>query len=272
MSLNLKDTISNNINTNLKNTDPSSANLNQQALIDKALVNAGLPENKLNSIIALIKDRFMCDSACQQKRTADMYKEKWELAKKQYKEAPEEIALAEKNYYVFDKGYPAYKDMLYSRYTKTAEEFKQKSIEKHTQLNEEIEDLIASYETGIINLRGMNDLFEIKIARNKQLKRDIDDYMANTQTNGRKVVYEDRARDWLNTLWSIILFFYVVVLVLYIIYGGFIPNKEYLSWQGWLTIIAYILLPFLMSYLVNFLFAVVNYIKSWSFLFKTPHI
>jgi len=118
----------------------------------------------------------------------------------------------------------------------------------------------------------MNDLFEIKIARNKQLKRDIDDYMANTQTNGRKVVYEDRARDWLNTLWSIILFFYVVVLVLYIIYGGFIPNKEYLSWQGWLTIIAYILLPFLMSYLVNFLFAVVNYIKSWSFLFKTPHI
>ena len=93
----------------------NNISLQEQSLIDKTLINAGLPQNELSSLIALAKDKLSCDSDCQQKRSAEEYKKKWELAKKHYKEAPEQIALAEKNYYIYDKGYPAYKEMLYGK-------------------------------------------------------------------------------------------------------------------------------------------------------------
>uniref|UniRef100_A0A6C0IHM8 Uncharacterized protein n=1 Tax=viral metagenome TaxID=1070528 RepID=A0A6C0IHM8_9ZZZZ len=253
MSLNTQDNISN------------SMVLQEQALIDKALINAGLPENKINSLIAMAKDKLSCDSDCQQKRLADNYKKKWDLAKQQYISAPEDIKQAEKNYYIYDKGYPAYKDMLYERYTKSAAEFKTQSNKKYTLVNEEISNLIDNYDTSTLYLRRMNDLLRVKLKENDDLKREIDQYIGFTQTSGRKVIYEDRARDWLYTARNILLFIYFSLLVLYIIFGKFIPKQEYLQWRVWLMLIIYILFPyFVLDKIVKGIFFLYNYIKSWS--------
>ena len=270
----LKDTISDNINSlmqqqnnnnsnSLKTTTNASGsvNLQEQALIDKTLISAGLPENKINSLIALAADKLMCDGDCQQKRSSANYKQVWELAKKNYENAPEDIRQAEKNYYVFDKGYPAYQDMLYDRYAKTAAEFKKTSNEKYKKVNEEILQLIDTNETSTTYLKRMNELLRLKLGENEQLTKDIDQYLAQTQTSGRKVIYEDRGRDWLTTVRKIMLFFYFSLLVGYIILGSFIPNQLYKQWKVWLYIAIYIAFPFyIVDRAVRFIFIVVNYL------------
>jgi len=276
---NLKDTISDNINNLMQqqnnNSSPNSlkttmntngsVNLQEQALIDKTLISAGLPENKINSLIALAADKLMCDGDCQQKRSSANYKHKWELAKKNYADAPEDIRQAEKNYYVFDKGYPAYKDMLYDRYAKTAAEFKKTSNEKYKKVNEEILQLIDTNDTSTTYLQRMNELLRIKLGENEDLKRDIDQYLAQTQTSGRKVIYEDRGRDWLTTVRKIILFFYFSLLVGYIILGNFIPNQLYKQWKVWLYIALYIAFPlYVLDRMVRFAFYLLSLIESFS--------
>jgi hypothetical protein len=247
------------------NYTSSNLELQEQALIDKALINAGLPENQINSLIAMAKDKLSCDSNCQQKRLADSYKDKWELAKKQYTQAPEDIRQAEKNYYIYDKGYPAYKDMLYDRYTKSAEEFKKTSSVKHNQTKEEVQDMIDNYDTSTTYLGRMNEMLRIKLKKNEDIKKEIDDYINKTQTSGRKVVYEDRERYWLSTFRKIMLFIYFGILIMYIIFGRFIPKEEYLYWKSWLIIIVYILFPFyILDRLVKFIINLYSYIKSLS--------
>jgi len=268
----LKDTISDNINSLMQQQNNNNANglktnmntngsvnLQEQALIDKTLISAGLPENKINSLIALAADKLMCDGDCQQKRSSANYKQVWELAKKNYEHAPEDIRQAEKNYYVFDKGYPAYKDMLYDRYAKTAAEFKKTSNEKYKKVNEEILQLIDTDETSTTYLKRMNELLRIKLEENEQLTKDIDQYLAQTQTSGRKVIYEDRGRDWLTTVRKIMLFFYFSLLVGYIILGNFIPNQLYKQWKVWMYIGMYIAFPFYIAIPLA-----VGVLKVWS--------
>ena len=252
------------VNT-ISNTSLSNLELQEQALIDKALISAGLPENQINSLVAMAKDKLSCDSNCQQKRMADDYKAKWELAKKEYEQAPEDIKQAEKNYYVYDKGYPAYKDMLFDRYTKNAEEFKKTSRIKHNKINSDLQDQIDNYDVSTTYLGRMNEMLRIKLKENEAIKQDIDDYLNKTQTSGRKVVYEDRARDWLGTFRNVLIFIYFALLVMYIVFGRFIPKQEYLHWQSWIIIILYIIFPFfILQRLVKVLFSLYNYLMSWS--------
>jgi hypothetical protein len=243
MSTTLQDTISNNINKLLQKNPTAGANtiLQEQALIDQTLIKSGLPENKINSLIELAKDKLTCDTNCQKERSAANYKQKWDLAVQQYEQAPEEIKQAEKNYYVFDKGYPAYKDMLYDRYTKNAADFKKKSNDKYEKVNEEIEQLIGTYDTSRTYLNQMNELLRIKLGENEKLKKEVDDYLKETQTSGRKVVYEDRSREWLIVMKKILLFFYFAILVVYLFFYG---AKQ--SYKMWVVIIFYILFPFLL--------------------------
>lgn len=268
MSLDLKDTISNNINSLIQNGNGLLTNgtngtngteLTQQALIDKTLISAGLPENKLNSLISMAADKLMCDETCQRNRQAEKYKNKLNLLQTQFKDAPEEIKKAEKNYYVFDKGYPAYKDMLFDRYSKTAEEFKKTSLIKHKAVQAELNNLFDNYESGTTYLIRMNQLLEIKLKEKKRLKREIDNYIGATQTSGRKVVYEDRQREWLGTYRTILLVFYFLFLIFYILFGNF----TYKNWKTWVVIIIYVLFPFyILNTLVNLCISLYNYIKS----------
>jgi hypothetical protein len=227
---------------------------------------SGTDINNLNSMINLANDRLTCDSECQRKRKADNYKKKWELAKKNYEQAPEEIKQAEKNYYVYDKGYSAYEDMLYDRYTKSASEFKEKSLIKHTELDDELNNLINNYESGSLYLSRMNQLMSIKLKENDKFKRDIDKYIGFTQTSGRKVVYEDRQRDTLSTYRKIILFIYFLMVTIYIVFGTFIPSKEYKNWKTLLVLILYIIFPFfILDKLMVLIYNMYNGIKSFSF-------
>ncbi len=282
--MNMNDILSNNINTLLKNsgTTPSSdmqssgmqtqngaatatsGDLQQQALINNALIKAGLPQNKINDLIATMRDKLTCNPECQKKRKGDAFKQKWDLAKKNYKKAPEEIQQAEKNYYLYDKGYGAYKEMLYDRYAKTAAEFKTASNKKHAELQAELQELLASYNAGTIYLKRMNELLQIKLAEKEDLEKKIDAYIGYTETNGRKVIYEDRERNTLTLYRQGLLYLFFAIVILYIVFGNFIPEQKYKKWHVWLILLMFIVVPyFLLDRVVKMVFALYQYGKSW---------
>ena len=268
--MDMNDTISNNINNLLKNSGvqstatASSGDLQQQNLINNALISAGLPQNKINDLVAMARDKLTCDPACQKKRKGDAYKQKWDLAKKNYQKAPEEIKEAEKNYYLYDKGYGAYKEMLYDRYAKTAAEFKTSSNKKHADLQAELQELLNNYDAGTIYLKRMNELLKIKLAEKEELDDKIDNYIGFTETSGRKVIYENRERDTLTLYRQIMLYLFFFIVILYIVFGNFIPDKMYKKWQVWLIILMFIVMPyFLIDRIVKLLFTLYHYAKSW---------
>ncbi len=282
--MNMNDILSNNINTLLKNsgTTPSSdmqssdtptqngaapatsGDLQQQALINNALIKAGLPQNKINDLIATMRDKLTCNPECQKKRKGDAFKQKWDLAKKNYKKAPEEIQQAEKNYYLYDKGYGAYKEMLYDRYAKTAAEFKTASNKKHAELQAELQELLASYDAGTIYLKRMNELLQIKLAEKEDLEKKIDAYIGYTETSGRKVIYEDRERNTLTLYRQGLLYLFFFIVILYIVFGNFIPEQKYKKWHVWLILLMFIVVPyFLIDWIVKMVFALYYYLSSW---------
>jgi len=266
--MDMNDSISNNINNLLKNSGAQSAtsgDLQQQNLINSTLISAGLPQNKINDLIAVARDKLMCDSDCQKQRTGDAYKKQWDLAKKNYENAPEEIRLAEKNYYLYDKGYGAYKDMLYDRYSNTAAEFKLSSNKKHDELQTEIQELLANYNSGTIYLKRMNELLKIKLEEKEELAKKIDDYIGYTETNGRKVIYEDRERDGLTMYRKGLLYLFFLIVLFYIVFGKFIPEKIYKKRKAWIILALFIIIPyFLIDRVVKMIYALYHYVNSWT--------
>jgi hypothetical protein len=274
----MNDTISNNINNLMKeqsnseqsksmqgqNNPDSSGDLQQQDIINQTLISAGLPQNKLNDLIEMTRDKLMCDPACQKQRQADAYKQKWELAKKNYKAAPEEIKQAEKNYYIFDKGYAAYKDMLYDRYAKTAAEFKLSSNKKHATVQSDLQAQLDNYTAGTIYLKRMNELLQIKLKEKEELNHKIDAYIGFTETNGRKVIYEDRERNILTTYRQGIIYLFYAFIILYIVFGSFIPQQAYKQWKVWLILALFYVFPrYIVDRQVILMYAIYNYLKSW---------
>lgn len=265
----MNDTISHSINSLMQNAGAGTAtatsgDLQQQDLINKALVSAGLPQNKLNAILAQTKDKLLCNPDCQKQRQGNAYKQKWDLAKKNYKAAPEEIKQAEKNYYIFDKGYGAYKDMLYDRYTKSAAEFKAASNKKHAIVETEIQELLANYTAGTTYLKRMNEFLKIKLQEKEDLQHDIDAYIGYTETSGRKVIYENRERDSLTTYRQVITYLFLLIVLLFLVFGPFLPNKLYKQWRVWLILALFLLLPyFLIDRVVKLIFSLYNYLATW---------
>ena len=142
--------------TNINFSSP--ADIKNQEIIDQALIDAGLPQNKLNGLVSMITDKLICDSACQKERNDNTLKQKWDLAQNNLKNAPDEVNQAEKNYYTVTKGQQAYTDMIYERNVKIAQQFKTGTIAEHENNLKELQILLKSYNSDKDNDNRMSEL------------------------------------------------------------------------------------------------------------------
>src|SRR6056300_61270 len=116
----LNDSI-NNILQNIQEQQPTNdvgmSDIKYQNLISNALVKAGLPENKFNSLIELVKDKITCNDDCQKERTAQEYKEKMEKIQNDFNNYESNLETSEKNYYALQGtvGEDKYNELLNER-------------------------------------------------------------------------------------------------------------------------------------------------------------
>ena len=256
-----QDTINAEVNKRLKDSLSSTSDLQQQMAINQALTDAGLPQNKINSLVELAKERLMCDSACQKEKKSAELKKKFATAQTNLKDAPEEVSLAEKNYYVFAKGYPAYEDMLFDRYSKTAEELKTKSVHKHKNFMQEVDTYISDYKAETIYSKRMRELLKVRTEENKRLRREIENDIAVVQTNDRRVTYEDEELGSAESTRKVLSYVYYLLLVLWILMGDFFPKARYSSLKTWGLIVVYIVFPFVLNKIVQLTYSITGQIS-----------
>ena len=253
-----QDAINKAVTQRLETALSSTSDVQQQNMLNAALVSAGLPQNQLNALIATARDRLVCDSECQKRRKIESLKKKWDKSKTSLRDAPDRERIAEKNYYVFTDGDQGYRDMLFKRYTKNADQMRIKSLQSHDTLVAELRALLADYVAETTYSTRMNELLKIRMRENKELKLAVDQEIGTTLTNDRKVDYEDQEFDWLKSVRGGLMLLYYLVLVLYLILGNFFRDSLYRNWKAWLAIVSYIAFPFTIYYIVLFIYAVVS--------------
>ena len=52
----------------------NTSELNNKIALNQAFLNAGLPENKINSLIKMVEERLVCDRDCQLRKQATNFR------------------------------------------------------------------------------------------------------------------------------------------------------------------------------------------------------
>ena len=217
----------------------------------------------LNAMMQKIARNAGCNDACQRRRKIDELRAKWVLAADAEKAAPEVTESAEKAYYVYSEGESGWHEVLMKRYTAEAVKNKEQAIAKHKELMKELHTLIDDYEGETLALKKKLEHFEIRLDENKALKAAIDSEVATVQTNDRKVVYENWAQDWLGTIKSLLITIYIILSIVYLVWGPFLENSEYKTIKGWIQPVVLIILPFTIYYIVQFIYFLKSKIAWW---------
>ena len=251
-----QDLINQKVNERLKNLKSSTGDIQRQNQINLALAEAGLPQNKLNALLALVRDRLSCDDNCLRERRQKELKLGLDTANRNLHDAPENVTDAEKKYYVFTKGKKGYQEMLFKRYTRKAQELKANALDKHSELMKQLYALNDDYAAETQYGYRMAELLKIREQENHELKQVIENEIAATETNDRKVVYEDYERDWLYSVRKGEILLYYLLIIFYLILGDFIPAGRYKSVRDWIILICVIVLPLLIQRISRLIFAI----------------
>lgn len=230
----------------------TQTNENPDKQFQNILNNMGLPQNKMNGIVKNLNSMITCDTDCQKRKKTDELRIKWIAAKKNLATAPSNVESTEENYYVFDKGEVGYKKMLVDRYTKIANTKKANAIKNHENLINELNTLVADYTAENASAKKLKDFLKVRLDENKRITQLIDKNVALVQTNGRRVVYEDRAQDHLHSVQTIFIILYIILVVSLGYTGSFIKNKQYLTIRGFSQLVAVTIFPFMVYYIVLF--------------------
>jgi hypothetical protein len=224
------------------------------------LLKAGMPQIKLDEVYALAQSKENCDATCQKARTAKELKRKWAAAQNNLVDAPEEVTLAEKNYYVFSEGQPAYDALRLDKNIAKAQIFKQETLLEHQKLVQDIQQEINEFKTSDKYFQRLQNLERLLAAENKKLKAALTPQEQKSRVDERKVFYTWENMPILNNFRTILLVIYYLLLPIYIYISDFLRRKRYLNKITWLYISVYLLFPFTLNWLVKKIFVWVTYL------------
>ena len=217
--------------------------------------------DKINQLIATANKSMECGSACQELKERKNLDKIYQKAQNNVQNAPEELEIAEKNYYQFTLGEGGYKNMLRERYKKNAIEMQKKLTSKHDDNMTELNNLFKEVEDQSIYSARMSDLMQKYLIENKTLKNKTDLYLKQTHTSDRKTYYEN---EQLTTLqkWDKIMFIIYWILFTACALILLVVKKQYKNKKiiGILTL--FIIFPFTVVFLYkkgkNFINMIVN--------------
>ena len=176
-----------------------------------------LSTNKINDLISKTNDMISCDQACQKRRHIDNLRKKWKNAIEVEKNAPINVEDAEKNYYVFVDGEYKYKQYLLDQNKKKAKQIEKNSLNTHKELMNEIKTYYDYYKSQYETYNKLKNYLKIKKSENNKLKLDIDNIISSVETNDRRSVYEINNINYVNTIFNVIIFFYIITSIIFII-------------------------------------------------------
>ena len=206
-------------------------------------------------------------SECYKTKRTKKLQDAWDNRAIQFRDAPIDLSRAEKNYFLYNKGDSGGEDLydktIIARFARTAEQFKQNSIEMQQQFMVDLAQALKQYEEQVIFKVQSDKLLKTREEEQKVLKKNINYYQKIVQTSERKVVYENQNMDSLYMYRRIMFFIYYAALVFFIVFGNFITDKLYLKVSVWLVLVIAAVFPIILNMLIRWVFVIWDTLSYW---------
>ena len=236
-----QDDLSNSIQTTFENNFKLMAG----KTITSKTTTDGETSTGMDAVYNNLINQLTCDSECQKRKKLDALKQSWLDAKTTEQNAPANTFETHKEYLIAEEGQLGYDTTMMQRYSKIAMNAKNKAIQEHNTTNEELQTLIKDYDAERISLNKIREMLNIRLRENKQLQHAVDQDIAAVETNGRRVAYGDWAKDDIQSLYTLLIWIYIILIFVYIYTSGFITNSGWKNKRAWFVIFGMFIFPFI---------------------------
>ena len=155
--------------------------------------------------------------------TMSALERKYNQAIKVKSDAPENLTIAKKNFYIFKYSKHYWNQMERDSFKEEAA-IKYKEIINNRRIkNSELDVLIDSYSNSLTNQQNMDDFIQKLKTENKQLEHNIREKLSTLNTNERKVWYEKHELGFMSNWATLMFYIYYIFVVVFIYY--FIQKK-----------------------------------------------
>lgn len=207
--------------------------------------------NKLNLLIDQASGVLSCDANCQKNQQITLLRQQIQEAVDNQKYAPQRVNKAVKDYIVYSKGTPVFNEYQVSSLTTEAEDDVNKYKAQFQDILNQTNTNLDSFKSLLLNYTNLSTSYEQYYAENKRLLQQVNKANSDTNTNQRKTFYEDENIKSLDYYYSIIRFFYVIVLVVYCYFFISRSFSLFSFWPKLIVLIVMIAYPFVSTRLLN---------------------
>ena len=219
-------------------------------------------DEQLNSLINMANEKIMCDANCQKnKQVSGLYKE-YLNAQNNYLNGPEQVLIAQKNYYTKEFGTSEYNNLNKEQLTIVSDIISEKLSKQFKEKINWAYKLNNIYNTDYINSQNTKDLYNYYIDKNKNVSFKVTEASSDIFTNDRKAYYESLQLEDLEWWYTIEISIYaltVLAFIVFSIFGASVVSR----FRLFATIIFIILYPFISTFLGLKILFVVNWVYSF---------
>ena len=216
---------------------------------------------QINALLAKSAEALSCGPVCQKIKKTQELEQKYLDSQTNMQTAPIQLEEARKNYYVYSKGDSAYNTMLEDDLKKKADAI---GNEIHSRFYEEVKKaktLNFYYNSDLINSQNTFELYNNYFKNNKNAENIIRDAHNDVLTNDRKSFYETQEYDVLDWWYTLFIYVYYILVVVFVLGLFFSPNQMS-TYKKIGLLILFIIYPFIIDYIFTFVMKIINDIKQ----------
>ena len=113
---------------------------------------------------------------------------------------------------------------------------------------------VKDHTTLLLDRSSMADIISNKVAILEEIQKKIDNYKSTLHMDNRKNIYLVSNYDIYINIYFYMLIVYYSLIVLYLIFSKFISEKQYTNKKVLLLLFIYLIIPIILSYLMNIMY------------------
>lgn len=216
---------------------------------------------QINQLIQQSTDALTCGPDCQKIRKTDQLRQGYLDAKANVETAPFKLQQAEQSYYTYAEGTAGYNKIRAAQATQQAATITSSAASTFQHGVATATDLTAEYDSLYTTYQNMYDLYEKYLEENAEMQMEVNTLNTDKITNNRKSFYESQGYDVLNSWYKLFKWIYIFLIVIYIL-GMFLSNSSYSFVARICILVALILYPLVINYIVIFVYSIMLRIYS----------
>ena len=196
----------------------------------------------------------LCDRKCKEDKKKQQLYEKYVLAKKNLKDAPQELNVAEKNFHVINKGGVWYANHMEKKHLKVLSAVVKVYRDKMAKETTNIKALLTAYKTHKTYTKQLDSLKKNVTPIQEQANNAQKHVEKKTNINERLTFYYQEQIKYIN--WAISFFKYIYwILLFFFIFFVLILQRKIFRTQILLVTLFFVVFPFLLNPLIYYIYS-----------------